>query len=351
MITLYKKTATGAIQLWQIGFVQPNEIVILYGQLNGSMQEQRETVPKGLASRTLKEQIKSRIKSRVSKQIDKGYVRSLEEAVSNLVTNAMGLPKPMLAMAMKRISSPINMGGAKVQLKYDGHRCLIGNIEGEIVAYSRNGKPIDSISHIIQGLNIPEGVIIDGELYHHGTPLQTIASWVKRKQDNTEKLTYQVYDMISANRYEDRLNYLLDMDLGDNAGVISTWDHSDPNAPTLRESIAEGYEGLIVRLDGTGYQDGKRNKSLIKIKEIYDDEFLVTNITESRDGWAILHMVTSEGKAFRASAPGTMGNKKIILEQKDQHIGKMIRLEYSDLTKDNIPFHPVALEFRDKSTE
>lgn len=345
MISLYKKTATGAIQIWSIGFDEPNTIKILYGQYKGAQQFQKEVVPEGLAGRSLKEQIRSRISSRINKQLDKGYVKSYEEAISTTVTNSLNLLKPQLALAEKR-AGQYSVHGAMRQLKLDGNRCIITRQNNDLIAYSRNGKIIDTIDHITDGIDIPEGTYLDGELYAHGVKLQTIMSWTKRRQGNTLKLKYHVFDMISTETFRERWDILNSFSLGLNVEYVPTWNNDDSNAPSLNDALDAGYEGLILRLNGYGYQDGKRNKSLIKIKQFYDNEFYVVDIHPSKDGWAILECVTNEGKLFRASAPGTMEEKKEILRNKNGYIGDRVTIQYATLTADNIPFQPVAIRWR-----
>jgi hypothetical protein len=113
----------------------------------------------------------------------------------------------------------------------------------------------------------------------------------------------------------------------------------------LHNAIDLGYEGLILRTNDTGYEAGKRSKSLVKIKKWLDGEFLVTNIVPSVDGWAVLEC-THNGGFFRVSAPGTIDNKFEIMMDKENYIGRYVNVEFFEWTNDGIPFHPVAKYFR-----
>ena len=108
----------------------------------------------------------------------------------DFVANAMGLKKPMLAKAVDKCKNNF-LHNCFIQYKYDGNRCLVHHGENGLVAYSRNGKPMKNLEHILNDINIPKGMTLDGEIYHHGTPLQTIVSWVKRLQPDTPEA--QVY--------------------------------------------------------------------------------------------------------------------------------------------------------------
>lgn len=349
--TLYAKANDGSIRVWEIGF-EDDVIVINHGTLGGVIQHKTEEVEAGKAGRDRFDQIVSRMNSRVNKKIDAGYTESLENARSNKRTNSIGMLKPMLAITLDKIKKA-NYRGAIVQHKYDGNRCLVTNQDGRIIAYSRNGKPMKNLEHILKDIHIPEGMTIDGEIYCHGFPLQVICSWIKRKQEATEKLKYHVYDVIHRNTYSYRLSMLHRLGLINASSVVpSTIVNSFEEVQSeFRKSRNEGYEGLIVRLEEYGYEDGKRSKGLIKVKEWIDDEFLVTDIHQSVDGWGILTCHMRTGKTFTVSAPGNMHDKRYVLENKNDFIGKKVRVEYAQLTKDGIPFHPVATMWRHKESE
>ena len=114
--------------------------------------------------------------------------------------------------------------------------------------------------------------------------------------------------------------------------------------------MRDGYEGLILRPEGFGYEH-RRSKGLLKVKKRMDEEFLVVNITRSVDGWAVLHCSTKDGKLFRASAPGTMLEKQQVARRKTEYIGRYVRIAYPELTSAGIPAQPVALNWRTKETE
>lgn len=363
-INLYKKTATGDIQHWQI-HVKDWDIHIHYGKLGGAMQDQIERVPEGLGGRTRREQVISRVKSRINKQKDKGYVTTVQEAQSKPVVNSMGLPKPMLAQSMKRFSGTIDPKEWWVQYKYDGHRCIITRQQGELVAYSRNGKPINTIDHVLIELDpyIGEGDFFDGELYHHGTKLQTIASWIKRDQENTKNLQYIIFDTIRPEPFKQRVKFLQNMRSNiQNQNAICLTSIQVAMTISINEitkaislngllkmSVEAGYEGLILRDGAMKYETDKRSKGLVKFKQFYDEEFKVIDIAISRDGWGVLVCITN-GKppqVFKVSAPGTVGEKMTVIENPDEYVGRMVNVQYSMLTNDGVPFHPVATGYRD----
>ncbi len=349
-IIMYMKDNIGKVRVWSIEAVD-NNILIHHGQLGGSMQIKVETIDDGKAGRTIQDQILSRIASRVSKQRDKGYSTNIENALVR-PTNSLGLPKPMLAKRYDQVSN-VDLKYSFVQHKYNGHRCIIGNINGRIIAYSRNGKLITSIRHITDNIELDEGEFIDGELYKHGISLQTISSLVKREQKDTATIDFVAYDMIKSEPYFQRYARLIDIANKPNILLAKTKHISEIISikDELVKSMSSGYEGLIIRQGDYGYEDGKRSHSLIKVKKCFDDEFKILSIHSSIDGWAILECVTAEGKIFRVSAPGTIKEKEYILFNAINYIGKYVTVEYFELTNNGTPFHPVAIDFRDKIAE
>jgi ATP-dependent DNA ligase len=203
----------------------------------------------------------------------------------------------------------------------------------------------------LQGL-IPEGTTIDGELYCHNIPLQTIGSWIKRKQEDTNRLWYVVYDLISEDRFQDRYNELKSItDKVDKSGPVKLlpcipYVSDEEMWSYFHASKAQGFEGLILRTNDKPYQDGVRSSSLVKIKSFEDTEVKVIDVIESKDGWGIC-VCEYNGKVFRTSAPGDFTQKTEVLINKDKYLGKLLTIEYSMLTSDGIPFHASAIRWRD----
>lgn len=336
------KAANGEMLVWSVETMSDG-VVVEHGVLGGRLQHKYEEIHEGKANRTPEEQINLRYYSRLNKAVDKGYKETFKEA-SEGRTNGLGLPKAMLAKPIKDVKN-MDLDGAVYQHKYDGNRCLITKIDGRKLAYTRNGKFITSIDHILDGIEIKEGRTIDGELYCHGIPLQTINSWIKKKQDASRNLSFRCYDMISNRSYIERLDYILCMKLGTRAEVVPYWAlNKDTDIKELfNRSKSMGYEGGIIRWGTEGYQDGKRSKYLVKIKKAESKECEVIDIIPSKDGWA--RLVLDCG--ITVSCHGDMPYKYRVMKNRLDYVGKSLTIEYYSITKDNKPFHPIAIAFRE----
>jgi len=343
--TLYKQDVTGEIREWSVERVDDETYIITWGLHGGALQEQYEKVKENQSGRELKEQMMLEMASRISKRRDQGYVNSIQKALEP-VTNSINMPRPMLAQKYQERLIPEDFF---VQYKYDGNRCLITKQNNKVFAYSRNGKIINSINHITNAARfIPEGTILDGELYHHGTPLQTLRSWIAKGQADSMNLVYMCYDIMMNASTIVRFDTITNIGLIPPIFIAPTYRHDRKDLIPKQFRIARdhGYEGLIVRDVNSHYEAGKRSKSLIKVKEWHSDEFLVTGVEPSRDNWGILVCTDKNSKQFKVSAPGSIPDKEYVLANSDHYIGQQVTVEYANLTKDGIPFHPVAIAFR-----
>lgn len=366
--TLYITDNAGHLRYWTCREVLDG-LEIEHGVVGGQPQFQTEDIECGKGGRDQDEQIHSRISSRVNKQLQKGYVFDIEVAKARKAVNVLGFKKPMLAKKQEDVD--MNRMMTKpfyLQYKLDGNRCIANQGEEKLTPYTRNGKEFTTLEHIMDELDelLPAGIAVDGELYIHGVPLQSIVSYVKRKQIKTKDVEYHIYDMISNEPFSIRFNRLETIlrDLNEKASIniklVKTTAYA-PNSSVdlgakLREARELGYEGLMFRSDYSlvrgqfkmvGYEDGKRSGSLIKLKAWESEEFFIHDIQPSSDGWAILHCHTDEGKEFTVSCPGEINFRHYVMNNKTKYIGRQCTVQFAYWTKDNMPFHPVAVAIRD----
>lgn len=354
-VTLYRKNVNsmGYWSIWGENGVLHIEHATVLG---GSPVHHTEDVPVGKQGRSIDEQLMSRIDSRISRMLDKGYKPTIEEAENNSGTNQIGLLRPMLAQPIDKVSS-IDWSGAVQQKKLNGHRCMITRQGLEVIAYSRQGKPIPAIRHILEavGPRIPDGETIDGELYVHGQRLQTIASWVKAEQPNTALVNFVAYDLVGKYSYVDRHQELAEIVKGCETSVAGKVLLL-PYEPAIDlehivkrrdQVIAAGFEGMMLRLHGRPYQVGIRSSSLIKVKKFQDAEFEVIDVVPSEKNWGICVCKLDNGRTFKTSAPGSVEEKAEVLRNKGKYIGRMLTVEYAELTEDGIPFHCSATGWRE----
>ena len=345
--TLYIKNSKGKIRIWEIeklkGIV--NGYVTRAGELNGKLTSKITHIRKGNSNRTIDQQIDLEVASKIKVKVSACFVSDINEArVAESKQNESGFFLPMLA-----VPKPPAMfdSSALVQRKYDGLRFLVTNQKGTLRAYSKTGMGYPYIPHIMDSMVIPEGYTIDGEAYAHGVSLQKINSWVKRPQVNTEKIRYQAYDLISNKKFSERIAELRDVELGDNTTVVETWGIRRGSIKEMvDESIAQGYEGIIVRQDVNGYQIGKRNSSMVKFKRMHTAEATIISISATKDGFARLHCKLPNGIEFKVLGPGTHAEKKEMLYNSHKYILSLVEFKYASISDGGSPTQPTALFIR-----
>lgn len=370
---LYAPTKIGNVKVWSAHVVGSNTSptatieIVSQTKLDGKEVVRLDEVTRGKnigkANETTPfEQALSEAKSRYRKKIDAGYKTEIPTDTSKANDNSLGFTKPMLAKPIdkvKNVSFP-----AYWQPKLDGHRAIITKIDGKMIIYSRQGKLIDTMDHILDYLaeHFQEGCSIDGELYLHGEMLQDIGSLIKRKREGSERIVFYAYDLISDMPYNCRLEELTDLfkcyDSEDApAKLLDTLKvYNMEQAQHLTERIIErGYEGGILRLIDKGYEAGFRSRSLLKIKKFDDSEHLIIDIVEGKDRLvndtalkvAVFVCETPEGQRFECMAHGDQYQKDVIWRHRHRYIGKFLTVKHSGYTKENKPWHPVALRIRE----
>lgn len=306
------------------------------------------------------EQAQLEVDSRTNKQLDKGYVYSKEEAEKAKAANSLGLEMPMLATPIEKVKpEKIEWANAYAQKKLDGHRAMFK--DGTL--YSRQGKVID-LPHVVEAIHEAglQHMHLDGELYLHGKSLQEISSLVKRRQEGTEELIYHIYDVVDEKPWALRTAWLAEALLEVDRPIPGIQVLGCRKVPTFEglqayheENLSAGYEGTMLRCGGAGYEDGKRSRSLLKLKEFQDVEFTIIGVERGTPSVTsqgtfevpVWVLDAGNGKTFTATAQGNMREKHDLWLTREDHIGKPLTVKYHYLSKDGIPQLPVSLRFRE----
>lgn len=361
---LYKNHGT-SIGYWE-GWVEQSgadsfNVVMQYARTLDGKVTRREfgATPKNVGrsnETTSLEQAQLELDSRTRKQIDKGYVENQEDATAPS-TNTLGFTKPMLAKPLEKVKpQDIDWNMAYAQPKLDGHRAMFK--DGTL--YSRQGKVID-LPHIVNAIKAHglDHLHLDGELYVHGKTLQEISSLVKRNKEESLELVYHVYDTVGQATWLERMQPLTYNEPFP-AGAITVLftakvEHPDDLQYFHNQNLEEGYEGTMLRWGTEGYQDGKRSKHLLKMKNFQDAEFEIVTVNRGTpyvtpDGifevpvWVCK---SHNGALFTCTGQGDMYQKHHLWETQEDHIGKQLTVKYHYFSKDGVPQLPVALRFKE----
>jgi DNA ligase-1 len=358
---LFRKNSIG-LGTWRVrGIVTgptTGEVLVSHSTVEGGAEiHHKDPIKTNGSGRNIQQQLDLEINSRISRQLDKGYKPDRETAKLGS-TNQLGLVNPMLAqkIADARLTQQMFDEGAYVQYKYDGHRCLITKQGGDMLAYTRKGKPILTIPHVLEDAErwMQDGDTLDGELYIHGQKLQSISSLIKREQEGSKQLCYHWYDIVTKDKYDKRYKLMQDL-------YASCTQPKLVLVPTMRvykmgevyelfrQARSANYEGVMLRLSLTGYQDAVRASQLLKVKEREDCEVTAIGVRPSSQGWAIVRARMDNGKEFDISAPGNVGEKTEVLHNfETKYKNRRLTIEYAMLTNDGLPFHAVAMRWHEE---
>lgn len=321
------KFGSSALLIWE-STVKDNVLTITHGQFGGKRQEESYTYNNNAFA--LREE-QSRVNSKIDRQ---GYSESIPTEVPDL---------PMLATLFSNQKLPPRVF---VQPKLDGIRCIGTNSSMK----TRRNLDITSMPHIQQALKkLPDGVVLDGELYCHGLPFEDHLSMIKRDVPSTQGLNtikYHVFDIINDDDSEDRLSQLKKLSLPEKLVLVPTKliDSSDIQKE-LELCIADKYEGLIVRLPHCKYGRNKRSQSLLKVKQLIHEEYKIIDITCSlsgREEGAAIFVLEKDGMQFKARPKFPLHQRNVIFEHKEDYIGYWTRIVFPNYTVRGVPSKPIA---------
>ena len=399
--TLVSKDSKGKIRVVEISY-EGNEATRIYtiyrytGQFEGKMTKQPEiVVDRGKASRNIHEQVELQFNALVKGYKDKGYIE-LENEIDNYSSEELyklfgdapagtnGVVKPMLAKQADKVTKTDIFNKKWIaSRKIDGLRCIIylGD-DDKLHTSSRGATNYDSamveiLTHptLIKLFKNNEGLMLDGECYHHGYTLQQINSIARTQKvaKDLEVLQFYWYDIVDLNNpFKARLAKMKSIaaelkEYGSEIGwepdrmfkenelriqfvpqvEVSGWDNM---MKLHNEYVSEGWEGLVIRDPERPYKPNGRTNDMIKIKVYKDDCFKVVGkeagLRGSEDMVFIMQM--PDGRTFKAKPFGDREQKQeywINFEEKyNGHIGECKFFYYSD---DGIPLQPAFKAFRD----
>ena len=399
--TLISKDSKGKIRVVEI-FYEGDETTRIYtiyrytGQFEGKLTTQPKIiVDKGKATRNIHEQVELQFNALVKGYKDKGYIE-LENEIDNYnseelyqllgesPTGSNGVVKPMLAKQADKVTKTTIFNKIWIaSRKIDGLRCIIylGD-DGKLHTSSRGATNYDSamfeiLTHpaLIKLFKNNEGLMLDGECYHHGYTLQQINSIARTQKvaKDLEVLQFYWYDIVDLNNpFKSRLAKMKSIaeelkEYGSEIGwkpdrifkenelriqfvpqvEVSGWDNM---MKLHNEYVSEGWEGLVIRDPERPYKPNGRTNDMIKIKVYKDNCFKVVGkeagLRGSEDMVFIMEM--PDGRTFKAKPFGDREQKEeywINFDKKYKgHIGECKFFYYSD---DGIPLQPAFKAFRD----
>jgi len=369
--TLYGRSTSGKIKQWTVSVLKLADgtcyVETEHGYIDGKKQLDQRLVDSGknigrANETTVYEQACSEAQSAYNKKVDEGYYTS----PSDIPKESEGMFLPMLAHRYdkhyKKIKYP-----CLVQPKLDGCRMIAKKEGGNVLMWTRKGKPIELLDKIQDQLSniLREGQAVDGEVYVHGWTFQRIISAVKKKSDDTDLLEYHIYDAPHEELpFEERMPQISEEsrvfpeyckgweDHGSNIVFVETLRSMSKEIFDTQELLftTEGYEGMMVRNESSLYKYKHRSFDLQKVKRFVDDEFEIIGGKDGsgrESGLIIFRCKTKSGLEFDVRPRGSQESRREIFDNLQSYIGKELTVRYQELTDDGVPRFPVGIAVRD----
>ena len=231
------------------------------------------------------------------------------------------------------------------------------SMDSVVLHHTKGGHLFTTLAHLddwVTRLKAPG--LVHGELYLHGWSLQKIRSYTQKIKPDQEKLEFWLYDMAWARwPYSDRINWL--------DTRIKEVTEEFPQCrikmtPTVvvqnyEEAkychdlwVGEGFEGAVLKNKDGIYLFQHRSKDTEKMKDFKADEFEIIGGKEgvgSDAGCVIYRCITKDGKPFSARPKGTVEDRKQMLKELPDSLGKMLTVRFAEYSDDGIPQHTVGM--------
>jgi len=260
--------------------------------------------------------------------------------------------------------------GYWVQPKLDGVRATF---DGEKLV-SRTGKEFHPPSWWVEDLSRLQEEIghpLDGELVCHMQIAQwydenfghwctidsfnDVVSTVRRKEADKRwnEIVLAVFDYVPDEAddtpYRERYEKLWCVEKSRSPSFLvpiegTCVDDESPDKGWLAEARVRGWEGVMLRNPDAPYER-KRTRNLLKVKPIVDEEFTVVDVQagagkhEGRMGALVCER---DGETFKVGTGFTDADR-----EQSEWLGKIITVEYFELTPRGVPRHPRFKGVRD----
>lgn len=241
---------------------------------------------------------------------------------------------------------------AIVQPKINGVRAILSCEEGKAILRSKEGLVYDvaHITNYIDNKDVDDDFALDGELYIHGELLQDIVSAVKKPNLNSGRLQFVAFDIpkeemsnekriSSLNALSDRFNLVENSPIEVITSIEVTGD--DEVQVLTDKYISLGFEGTIIREPKAMYGFGKRPSTITKLKRTISNEYVITDVIPQKKDPTLGQYVcvTPKGNKFEVNPAMSESDKRLLLINRTNVIGKRLQLDFYEYTDKGIPFH------------
>ena len=319
------------------------------GLAGGKLKDRHDVygLDSGKAGRTPQEQATLEAHSYIKKQRDKGYAAPDEDT-----SDRPPIPMKAKDYTPDRVQYPVFC-----QEKLNGICCVAHRPDEDTIKLtSISGIEWETLDHLKPELveRMPVGAVWEGQIFRRGLSLQQISSASKKLNENTPTLQFWVYDSITDQTFDKRLN---DIVFEDGKFVISTFTwifyHSEQADNLYKQVVSAGGEGIMYK-NPKGLYKGNlyRSSDVLKRKDFQDSEYPIVGHRFDVDGcviWTCQLLIGQEdSQEFDVVPMGSREDRKITPEEAEAQHGKNLTVRYSELSDNGVPQgNPVGIAIRD----
>ena len=246
-----------------------------------------------------------------------------------------------------------------VSRKLDGVRCLtVIDMFGEVKFFSRQGKEfltLDNLKMDIKALGLTN-TVFDGEVCivdeNMNEDFAGIIKEIKRKDHTIETPYYYIFDMLDLEDFNDKTskdnfaNRLVNLrNTVEETRMVGILEQLECNNIIfdlmMEKSKKGGWEGLMLRKNST--YKGKRSDEILKVKQMFDDEYVVVDLENDYhrvivDGQEIEEMmlknviIEHKGNRVQVGSGFSHEQRRHFYENPDEILGKQITVQYFEET-------------------
>jgi len=365
---LYGLSKIGKVKQWKVSVVENDDgtatMIVQSGYVGGKIRDIPKTIRKGKnigkANETTPfEQAKSEAQSKWNAKRDENYEPTMIDP-NNYIPRLM-LPQLAKGPRKGKIVFPCYMNpklnGVCNLAEPPGVPPYYAPSPDLIQHHSRGGHLFTTLAHLdtwIHKLNAPAPV--HGELYKHGWSLQKIGSYTKKVKPDQDQLEFWLYDVAWIGpTYEERMEWL--------KSVLDLIHRNFPECPVKftptvlvhsydeakvyhDQCVQDGFEGGMLKNKNGIYMFQHNSDQIEKVKEFEDDEFEIIGGKEGTgadEGCIIYRCRTESGGEFDARPRGTVEDRRQMLIDLPNDIGKKLTVRFAEWSDDGIPLQPVGV--------
>ena len=257
--------------------------------------------------------------------------------------------------------------GVYISPKLDGYRCIAVCSYGEVQLYSRNGTIYENFPSIIEALEAicqDSAFVLDGEIMSNDFNKMQQSAFASKRGTTVGDVAFHVFGWIGIDEWNSDIFKMPTKLRLDN--MFLTIANADPQKikgvqqrlvskiedviKAEKDYMAQGFEGAML-LPNIPYYRGRKSNKLMKFKTMHSMECKIIGIYEGEGKnsgrMGGLKLIQENGLPCDVGSGFTDDERDQIWKDPSSVVGRILEIQYQELTPDGVMRFPVALRYRD----